>query len=63
MSVLNKLKQIKKYCGEHEDCMNCIYYIPINDCEICHVVHSLYFEKAPREWNLKKVEDILNGSD
>ena len=62
MSVLNKLKQIKKYCGEHEDCRNCIYYIPINDCEICHVVHSLCFEK-PTEWDLKKVEDILNGSD
>ncbi len=58
--ILQKLRQIKKYCAEHDrQCTNCVYKTWI-DCRIQMVADLLVL--VPDEWDLEKVEEILNES-
>lgn len=58
--ILQKLKQIKKYCTEHDNfCSNCVYRTR-KDCRIQMVADLLVV--VPDEWDLEKVEEILNES-
>lgn len=67
-AVIQKLKQIKKYCAEHaEMCDNCIYYRPYvhlnrEHCAISNAVFHLGGQN-PEEWDLDIVEEMLNDSD
>lgn len=60
-AVVSKLKQIKKYCREHDDyCTNCVYRVAGPDtygCLIMDCVH--YLEGTPDDWNLEFLEEEL----
>ena len=62
--IIQKLKQIKSYCSKHEDCQNCVYRYGTN-CRIQMVVNKLHggygTENDPKDWNLDRVEEILDG--
>ena len=59
-AILQKLKQIKKYCAEHDNqCTNCVYKTRI-DCRIQMVADLLVL--VPDKWDLEKVEEILSES-
>ena len=70
MSVLNKLKQIQHYCRKHREeggCETCVYYkisklnevYSFGSCRINSAVDTLY-DKWPQEWDLEKLEEILD---
>lgn len=65
--ILQKLKQIKAYCGKHDRCNNCVYvrrkiydgYLVGQECVIYEAVSQLTLR--PRSWDIEKVKEILNG--
>lgn len=60
--ILQKLRQIKKYCAEHDNhCHNCVYDTERFDCVWMSITNQMHNE-CPDEWDLERVEEILNES-
>ncbi len=60
-AIIKKLKQIRKYCKERNECMNCIY----KKGQLCIVSDSLdmYLAYAdPKDWQIEKMEKLLDES-
>ncbi len=61
-NFIQKLRQIKKYCAEHDDqCNNCIY----DDDETCRIqtIMTYLANHPPIDWNVDDVEERLNDVD
>ena len=67
--ILQELKQIKAYCEKHDRCDNCVYvrrkiydgYLAGQECAIYEAVSQLTLR--PKNWELDKVKEALNGVD
>jgi len=59
--AFNKLKLIRRYCSEHEDCHNCVYKMGDCVCTVWDGIDAYIANREPKEWEIEKLEDFING--
>ena len=63
MDIVTKLKQVSHYCSEHDNqCRNCVYESKNYWCVPMELADYLR-QRCPDEWDVNKIERILNDED